>query len=81
MNKCSKIYEKEDEICGEQECKFWIDYDQECNCMNVSIKRNGNMTLDQIGLRMGISHVRVKQIQDRAMNKIKKSFQDHHENG
>lgn len=81
MNKCSKIYEKEDEICNEQECKFWIDFEQECNCMNVSIKRNGNMTLDQIGLRMGISHVRVKQIQDRAMNKIKKSFQDHYENG
>jgi hypothetical protein len=71
MSKCSRIYDNEDEICNEKECKFWIDFEEECNCMNVSIKRNGNMTLDEVGLRLGISHVRVKQIQDRSMNKMK----------
>jgi DNA-directed RNA polymerase sigma subunit (sigma70/sigma32) len=39
----------------------------------VSIYENGNMTLRQIGERLGISFARVKQIETEALRKIRKS--------
>ena len=40
------------------------------NCLFESIKRNDAMTLREAGDRLGISYVRVKQIQDKALKKI-----------
>ena len=56
--------------CPEKECKHWIDYDEDLNCTLIAIEKNGEMTLRQIADRMGISFVRVKQIQDKAIRKL-----------
>ena len=70
--KCAEILDFESEICDGCECSLWINYEEDCNCINVSIKKHGRLTLQQVGKRMGVSHVRIKQIQDKALKKLKK---------
>tara|TARA_R110000824_G_scaffold116244_3_gene267617 strand:+ start:640 stop:870 length:231 start_codon:yes stop_codon:yes gene_type:complete len=71
MVDCKKILEEESEVCSCKGCKLWIEYSEDCNCINVSIKKHGRLTLQQVGWRLGVSHVRIKQIQDRALKKLK----------
>ena len=56
--------------CSEKECKHWIDYGEDLNCTLIAVEKNGEMTLREIGDRMGVSFVRVKQIQDKALKKL-----------
>ena len=42
---------------------MWIDYDDDLNCVDIAVEKNGPMGLKQIGARLGISYVRVTQIE------------------
>ena len=53
-------------------CKMWIDYPEDSNCVLNSIEKHGNMTLDQISKRLGVSIVRVSQIEKQALKKLSK---------
>jgi len=56
--------------CPDKKCKHWIDYKEDLNCSLIAIEKNGEMTLREVADRLGISFVRVKQIQDRALRKL-----------
>jgi hypothetical protein len=56
--------------CEECECRMWMDYEQDLNCTLVAVDKHGPLNLRQIGERLGISFVRVKQIQDAAVAKL-----------
>ncbi len=58
--------------CAKKTCKHWINFDQDLNCSLISIDAHGAMTLDQISKRLGLSIVRIKQIEESALTKIKK---------
>jgi DNA-directed RNA polymerase specialized sigma subunit len=49
---------------------MWMDYEQDLNCTLVAVDKHGPLNLRQIGERLGISFVRVKQIQDAAVAKL-----------
>tara|TARA_B100001059_G_C17797879_1_gene564230 strand:- start:319 stop:489 length:171 start_codon:yes stop_codon:yes gene_type:complete len=51
---------------------MWIDYPDEKNCTLISVNENDSMTLREIGERIGISFARVKQIEQKALSKIKR---------
>jgi hypothetical protein len=57
--------------CPAKECRMWIDFKNEYNCTLISIYENGPMTLREIAERSGISFARVKQIETKALVKIK----------
>lgn len=57
--------------CPNQDCRLWIDFKNEYNCTLISIYENGPMTLREIAERSGISFARVKQIETKAIGKIK----------
>jgi DNA-directed RNA polymerase specialized sigma subunit len=42
------------------------------------VKKNGNLTLKEVAKRIGVSHVRIKQIQDVALKKINKKIKEDH---
>tara|TARA_R100000426_G_scaffold39596_1_gene30855 strand:- start:271 stop:534 length:264 start_codon:yes stop_codon:yes gene_type:complete len=69
--KCSRKCMNEQKSCAKSECKYFIEYEDEYNCTLVSIYENGRMTLREIGDRLGISFARVKQIEAKALQKIK----------
>ncbi len=60
-----------EESCPNKDCKLWIDYEKDLNCTNIAVYNNGEMTLRDIAERMGCSFVRIKQIEDQALQKIK----------
>tara|TARA_R100000664_G_C2757956_1_gene146536 strand:- start:3659 stop:3829 length:171 start_codon:yes stop_codon:yes gene_type:complete len=51
---------------------MWIDHEEEFNCTLVSIYENGTLTLRQVGERLGISFARVKQIEQKALLKMRR---------
>ena len=57
--------------CHFEECRYWLPYEKEKNCSLVSIYINGPMTLQQIGERLGVSFVRVCQIEKKLTEKLK----------
>lgn len=58
--------------CNNKICKYWIEYGKDLNCSLISIDAHGPMTLDEVSKRMGLSLVRIKQIEEAALNKVKK---------
>ena len=50
--------------------RSWIDSPEDNNCIYEAIRKNGAMTLEEVGKRLGISFVRVKQLEAQAMKKL-----------
>jgi len=72
MKQCARQCAINNRKCTEKKCPAWINYKKDFNCCNISIKRHGNMTLAQVAKRLNLSIVRVKQIQDKALQKLQK---------
>jgi len=66
LSKCKEL----DVTCPVEACRHWIEFEEDHNCSLCSIEKNGSMTLREIAGRLGISFVRVKQIQDKSIKKI-----------
>ena len=58
--------------CPAKDCRHWIEHEDEHNCTLVSVYQNGPMTLRQTGERMNLSFARIKQIETKALLKIRK---------
>tara|TARA_R100000008_G_C3572025_1_gene162779 strand:+ start:516 stop:740 length:225 start_codon:yes stop_codon:yes gene_type:complete len=74
MISCLETCKKLGTSCPIKECRYWIDYEAENNCVFETVSANGPLTLREAAERLGMSYVRVKQIQDKALQKIKKLF-------
>jgi len=72
MKECSECCVKHKVSCPVQDCRYWIDYEKDLNCSFVAIEKQNEMTLFEVAARLGVSSVRIKQIQDNAMKKCKK---------
>lgn len=70
--KCTEECKEANLVCTNESCRQWIDYDEDLNCSVIAVEKNGPMTLEQVSERLGMTLVRVKQIQDNALVKIKK---------
>ena len=73
--KCFKVHESCSIVCDKKNCRQWIDYEDDLNCVLIAISKNGGkqMTLREIAERLEISFVRVKQIEDSIIKKLKKT--------
>lgn len=69
---CAKSCLSSGEACKKQECRMWINFEEDQNCSLVSIYQNGRMTLEEVSRRMDISFVRVSQIEKQALKKLSK---------
>ena len=63
---------KEDCPCKEKACRYWIDYEEDNNCSLITVDKHGRITLREVAERLGVSYVRIKQIEDKAILKLKK---------
>ena len=70
--KCAQKCVELNVACPNTDCKHWINYSKENNCTLVSVKQNGSMTLRQIAERLHLSFARIKQIETKALIKIRK---------
>tara|TARA_R110000824_G_scaffold67377_8_gene174591 strand:+ start:34349 stop:34588 length:240 start_codon:yes stop_codon:yes gene_type:complete len=73
MRKCLQECLEKNEKCTQQDCRVWMDYEGDLNCALLSVKKHGSMTLDETAKRLNLSIVRIKQIQDKALQKLQKN--------
>tara|TARA_R100001377_G_scaffold78817_1_gene56727 strand:+ start:822 stop:1061 length:240 start_codon:yes stop_codon:yes gene_type:complete len=71
LDKC-KEYEVS---CPNKDCRLWIEFSPEHNCSLESIERSFDtesrpLTLEEVGKRLKLSFVRIKQIETKAIQKM-----------
>ena len=73
--KCLEEAKHNKNCCQKKDCRQWIDYEDDLNCTLEAIAKNDNkpMTLREAGQRLGVSFVRIKQIEDIALKKLRLS--------
>ena len=75
MKKCLETCRKLKTACPIEDCRYWINFEEELNCTFESVRAHNSMTLREVAERLNISYVRVKQIQDEVINKISHLFE------
>ena len=62
--------------CPNTDCKNWMSFEEDLNCSLVAVEKNPQgLTLREIGERLGISFVRVCQIERAATEKLRKRIE------
>lgn len=73
-SKCLNACKNLNVSCPNTDCRNWINYEEEYNCVLETIslaEQDGRqLTLRDAAKRLGCSFVRVKQIEDEALNKL-----------
>jgi len=70
--KCLDKVRKTKRPCKEKNCRQWIDHSGDLNCVLEAVDNSdGPMTLRECADRLGISFVRVRQIEKKALEKLK----------
>ncbi len=72
MRECAELCMIQEKNCQDKNCRLWLDYGEDLNCTLIAVNKHGPMTLREISERENLSFVRVKQIQDQALIKLKK---------
>ena len=72
---CSRKCVELEISCPHADCKHWIDFSKDHNCTLVAVYNHGPMTLRQVAERIQLSFARVKQIETKAFQKIKKRLE------
>jgi hypothetical protein len=70
--KCLETCREKEVTCPNKDCRAWIKSAKEYNCIFEVIDKKGPLTLREAAWRLGISFVRVKQIEDAAIKKIRR---------
>ena len=74
--KCHEICHRTNTPCRQKECRYWLDYEDDLNCTMIVANRHGALTLREIGKRLSLSFVRIKQIQDQALKKLNRKVRN-----
>lgn len=70
---CFGVHERLSISCDETSCRNWINFEEDLNCAVICARKNENgLPLRDVADRMGVSYVRVHQIENVAMKKMKK---------
>ena len=72
---CYTKCQKEKKCCEVKECRLWIDYPQDFNCVEIAVQEEDHMTLKKIGERLRLTPSRIKQIENKALAKVSKTFE------
>lgn len=67
---CIEACQKLAVSCPNKDCRNWIDYEEDLNCTLISVENNDKMTLRDVAKRLKCSFVRVKQLEENAINKM-----------
>ena len=74
MRECAKLCQQLEVSCPNTECRMYLEHEPDLNCALIAVEENGAMTLREIAPRLGVSFVRVKQIEDVVLGKMRKRF-------
>ena len=70
MSLCKDVCKDKEIACPIKDCRQWIDYEEDLNCTLIAVDKHGKMTLREVAERLGVSFVRIKQIETKAKEKL-----------
>ena len=70
FKRCCKCERGEVSEAKKRACRNFIDWPDDHNCCLVAVEKHGEMNLRDVADRLGISYVRVQQIEKRALKKL-----------
>ena len=73
MKECSRKCLEHNTSCPHEnsDCRNWIDYKDDHNCVLIAVDNNKSpMTLREVSKRLGVSFVRIRQIEQEAIKKL-----------
>jgi hypothetical protein len=73
LKMCSRVCMLNKTPCINEDCRHFIDFPKEYNCVLVTVFEHGTLTLREVAERLGVSFARIKQIESKALAKLKKS--------
>lgn len=71
---CYKTCREKETSCPCENCRYWIDFENDYNCVFNSVYLNGDMTLKQTSERLNLTISEVCQIEKRVLAKMKRIF-------
>ena len=71
LRECSRKCIRRKKQCKDTVCRLWQDYPDEYNCTLISVYEHGQMTLREVAEREHLSFARIKQIETKALKKLK----------
>lgn len=78
---CAEKCKEKNVSCPNSDCRMWVDYEEEKNCCLISIQEKQiksagkSLTLHEVGDRLGINYLKVRQIEMAALKKLSKKIQ------
>jgi|TARA_R100001163_G_C4987396_1_gene141268 DNA-directed RNA polymerase sigma subunit (sigma70/sigma32) len=82
LRECTKLCIKNNVSCPKEnsDCRHWIDYEDDHNCVLRAIDKciyneNRALTLQEVGERLKLSFVRIKQIETKALQKMHEALE------
>lgn len=72
MTECAGKCNELNVDCPCDNCKNHLNYPEDHNCCLISIDKHRALSLRDVGKRMGVSFVRIQQIEKRALKKLNK---------
>ena len=74
---CTRMCYRYETACPNKECRGWINYKKDYNCVYATVQNNEKLTLSETAARLGgLSNVRILQIQNTAIEKMYKAFSE-----
>jgi hypothetical protein len=73
---CKKTCLRTGVPCETSSCRHHMEYTEDLNCALIAVDKHGDMTLDEVAKRLGLSLVRIKQIEESALLKLNKRNRD-----
>ena len=73
--KCYEAHNEFDVDCQKKKCKNWIPYENGNNCLNIAIKKHGQLTFQRIGDIFDLTRMRICQIEKRICDLINDSIE------
>ena len=77
MKDCAKMCMNSGIACPFSECRQHINYEEDLNCVLITVHKHGPLTLREVAPRMGVSFPRDKQIEDQARKKLASKLKDY----
>lgn len=76
MKECLRVCKENNSPCQNKGCRKWIEYEDDLNCCLVSVEEAADgLTLHETAKRVGLSFVRVRQIEKEALKKLSKRIE------
>jgi len=60
--------------CQIKDCRLWIEHPQDLNCTEIAVQKEGQMVLRKVAERLHLTPSRIKQIENKAISKVSKTF-------